>query len=468
MSAVDLAGEITVNTFGFNVPCRQFVIGAQVTRDRRMPMVDEFVLRVLKLCDRVPVTRLAAYFGFTTEEMRTVLSDLAARTLVIVEKDDVMLHGSAHEMFRTATEAIPTIMEVEEWTEWLWFDLISQSMISPQALRRGSYLLELKSDSTTSVSQDFASQAFRSNFTDYLRRVRRIRNTGQLSLYAITAVQPGRFGYVPIAAHEDLLLEPRPKLRPSIATGGDERPQRLRLLTDAMVNTLQMLVSPDPSTAAQSEFERWFDTSLAFPGRDGEFDLRQWLAYAEQQFKGDASPFVGATYLDRNRSSFCALLQGCSPDAIRSDAELTWYRPGGTAWGATDDLRLTIGDVRAVLKSVKADVAVKTTLVIPSALRNDRPRRFERIIDQGFVAPARYISPALEVVLIRGIAAMVAVSVRLSESVIVPIGVMTTRVEDLNRIEQRLMPPGEPLPFQQVWSTSRGAEPRPGNGRTPT
>jgi hypothetical protein len=61
---------LTVSTYGFNVPCRRFLITANITRDKRFPVVDEFVLRVLKLCERVPVKRLGAYFGFSKAETR--------------------------------------------------------------------------------------------------------------------------------------------------------------------------------------------------------------------------------------------------------------------------------------------------------------------------------------------------------------------------------------------------------------
>ena len=64
----DTPGPTTVCSFGFNIPCRRFLIRANVTRDRRLPVVDEFVLRALKLCENVPVRRLAAYFGFTGAE----------------------------------------------------------------------------------------------------------------------------------------------------------------------------------------------------------------------------------------------------------------------------------------------------------------------------------------------------------------------------------------------------------------
>src|SRR5260370_12008424 len=94
-----LSGPTTVRSFGFNIPCRRFLISANVTRDRRLPVVDEFVLRTLKLCESVPVKRLGAYFGFSNSEADAVVGDLVNRSLVIVECDSASLHPSAQQMF---------------------------------------------------------------------------------------------------------------------------------------------------------------------------------------------------------------------------------------------------------------------------------------------------------------------------------------------------------------------------------
>jgi hypothetical protein len=77
-----ILGPTKVRSFGFNIPCRRFLIRANVTRDRRLPVVDEFVLRALKLCEDVPVRRLATYFGFTPAETETVMADIKGAGLV--------------------------------------------------------------------------------------------------------------------------------------------------------------------------------------------------------------------------------------------------------------------------------------------------------------------------------------------------------------------------------------------------
>jgi hypothetical protein len=162
---------LTVSTYGFNVPFRRFLITANITRDKRFPVVDELVLRVLKLCERVPVKRLGAYFGFSKAETETVMADLAARSLVVVEEDAVVLHASAHEHFRGAQDGSPRIMEIETWVERLWFDLVSQNMMTPERSRATRNLIEIKpNDMARNLPMSFARKAFQENFTEYLRK----------------------------------------------------------------------------------------------------------------------------------------------------------------------------------------------------------------------------------------------------------------------------------------------------------
>src|SRR4051794_16988851 len=141
---IDSGEQLVVRDLGFNLPCRQFVIGAQVTRDKRMPMVDEFVLRTLRLCERMSTRRLKGFFGFTELENEVVLADLRARSLVLIDGDRVSLHPSALEMFRTSPQGIPQIVEVEGWVNRLWFDLITKTMVSSANLRQARTHIELK------------------------------------------------------------------------------------------------------------------------------------------------------------------------------------------------------------------------------------------------------------------------------------------------------------------------------------
>lgn len=95
-----ISGPTRVRSFGFNIRCRRFLLRAIVRRDRRLPVVDEFVLRALKICEDVPARRLATYFGFTPTETGTVMADLKGAGLITLEGDTARLHLSARRAWR--------------------------------------------------------------------------------------------------------------------------------------------------------------------------------------------------------------------------------------------------------------------------------------------------------------------------------------------------------------------------------
>jgi len=173
MAIAPYAEPITVCTYGFNVPCRCFLISANVTRDRRLPVVDEFVLRTLKLCESVPVKRLGAYFGFSNSETDAVVGDLVNRGLVVVDGDAASLHPSAQQMFRGADDGMPRVQEIDPWVDRLWFDLVSRNMMAPDRSRPLPNLINLRSDGMArDLPTSFARKAFEENFPEYLRKVR--------------------------------------------------------------------------------------------------------------------------------------------------------------------------------------------------------------------------------------------------------------------------------------------------------
>lgn len=334
MNDLDLSKDLPTRTFGFNVPCRQFIIEAQVTRDRRMPMVDEFALRVLKLCEKVSIARLIAFFGFSQLEMQVVLADLQARSLVVLDENSVRLHPSANEMFRTAGSGPPTILEVEGWVNRLWFDLISQTMIASPNLRNVRNLIELKAPrDKQNVPIEFARQAFQSNFREYLRNVRKINNPEHLSLYAITSIEAARFSYAQITGHQALRYDPGPKVENTLHVPEVERPQRLRRLTDAMTQALSDYSDPEPSMNARSEYSRLTASdSLLSASGVGEFvDVRKWLELEGARRSEDVQPFIGSSYLESNRKAFATMLERSADIEKLTDeapVEILWFRPG--------------------------------------------------------------------------------------------------------------------------------------------
>ena len=460
---IDAGAELVVRTLGFNLPCRQFIIGAQVTRDRRMPMVDEFVLRTLRLCERMSTRRLKGFFGFTELETQVVLADLRARSLVVLDEDRVSLHPSALEMFRTSANGIPQIVEVEGWVNRLWFDLITKTMVSSPNLRQARTHIELNRPAgEEGIEAEFAKDAFQANFRDYLRDVRKINSPDHLSLYAVTSVDPGRFSSAQLTAKQSLKLDPQPKIDLDLAFSGTAYPSKLRKLTDAVTSALQTHIDPPSSLAARTEFARLCGTDAASISSE-TIDLRRWIAEETLAKNDELQPFIGCSYLERNRKSFLNTIERLEKATKLTDADLVealWFRPGGSLWGTSEDIRTFVSELRAgIRKRSGHNPTINVTLVIPGSLQpsqRDQRRRFAATFDQGWLSPAGLISTGVEVLLVRGLAAMISTLLPLSVSTDVWVGRITTREADLDRLEKRIGWIAKGNRWSSMWSRRMG------------
>lgn len=460
MNNLDFSEPTQVRSFGFNVPCREFIIAAHVTRDKRMPMVDEFVLRSLHLCESVSVARLARFFGFSKTEMEIVLADLQTRSLVTLEGNEVSLHSMGKELFRTSGDGPPVINYVESFPARIWFDLISKNMIRSRGLHNVKNLIDLRpSLDRTNIPEGFAREAFHDNFRDYLRLIRRIKNPEAWGLYAISDVSPGRFSYAQISGKQALVLGGQPKVEITLIETDTDRPQKLRLLTDAMDRALANLSDPEPSTAASSEYARltnstYIDDSL---NAEGFVDLKAWLRRENESCAPNVIPFVGSLWLERNRKSLTSLIAARSEsDSSPETWNLSWLRPGGTIWGLTEDLQTTISELRTMSRrATSGEGGMVATLIAPASVKEKSVKQFDRIFDRGLSARAGRNSPAVEVLLIRGVCAVVSLLVPLSTGVQVWIGRMTVKPEDVARIAHRLRPDDPEPELVPLWTESR-------------
>ncbi|TBR72117.1 MAG: hypothetical protein EPN64_18915 [Burkholderiaceae bacterium] len=460
MNDFDLSEPTQVSSFGFNVPCREFIIAAQVTRDKRMPMVDEFVLRALNLCESVSVSRLTRFFGFSQTEMEIVLADLQARSLITLEGNEVSLHSTGKELFRTAGDGPPVITDVESFPARIWFDLISKNMIRSRGLHNVKNLIGLTpSLGRADIPESFAREAFHDNFRDYLRLIRHIKNPEAWGLYAISDVAPGRFSYAQISGKQSLVLRGQPKLETSLIETGADRPQKLRLLTDAMSRALESIRDPDPTAAARSEYARLTYSTLIDDSinAEGFVDLAAWLKREQAHRDPDIASFVGSPCLERNRKNLTSLIarnseRGQSPQAW----DLFWFRPGGTIWGLTEDLQTTVGELKAMSRrSPSGEGGLVATLIAPASVSSDSVKRFDRIFDRGLGARAGRGSLSVEVLLVLGVCAVVSVLVPLGNGVNVWIGRITVNHSDVARIADRLRPDDLEPELVSLWTENR-------------
>ena len=255
------------------------------------------------------------------------------------------------------------------------------------------------------------------------------------------------------------MLGERPRLETTLIETETDRPQKLRLLTDAMSHALGSLSDPEPTAAARSEYARltystFIDDSM---NAEGFVDLNAWLKQERASSDPDMAPFIGSPYLERNRKSLTSLIARKSESDQSPEAwELFWFRPGGTIWGLTEDLQIIVSELRAMARRTPSgDGGLVATLIAPASVSSDSVKRFDRIFDRGLGARAGRGSPSVEVLLIRGVCAVVSLLVPLAMGVHVWMGRMTVKPNDVARIAERLRSNDPEPELVSLWTENR-------------
>jgi dsRNA-specific ribonuclease len=199
--------EIVLNEATFSLPCRTFTFNYSITDKRQLPVVKEFVVRLLYTLERCELDLIASYFGFSQDEINYVISDLLDEKLVFWEDENdhlLTLTQYAKDRFENVDGcAIPRFFKVIEQSELVSFDLHSFKLISNDIKAtggeyRGNLELILPKESYSGV-HDKASSAFDEQFMVFLEKVKNIntfRNATQL--YKINNVSTKYDRFIPI------------------------------------------------------------------------------------------------------------------------------------------------------------------------------------------------------------------------------------------------------------------------------
>lgn len=168
--------KVQLNRVSFGLPIKAFFIDYTVSQKRQLPVVKEFIVRVLHALGSSPVSVIQTYFGFTTSEMQAVLDDLVEESLIKWNDDEIELTTHALENFEEVEgNMLPRFFEVVDKTDTVFFELSEFRMLPKTVQRSGlnsmSISLTLPDDCFQKLD-DKARSAFDSNFEHFRAAVK--------------------------------------------------------------------------------------------------------------------------------------------------------------------------------------------------------------------------------------------------------------------------------------------------------
>ena len=346
------------NRVTFGLPVETFRVSAHIALEERLPIVTEFVLRLLRICGQISLANLREYFGFTDTEALSLMESLTKQGLIELDGDNVRLSGFASERFEEAGGEHPRFSKVELKQDTVTFDLHS---FTPLRSERGSLLndniIKLDVDEENLGSSiEHAKTAYRYRYPE-IASMRKDFREKSYGVYSIEDVESKRRGYVPIPVSFSLDSDRQ------VVRGIDSAfeliapPNLLQFFNEQVTKLIPRKLSIEQPSLV--EFVETFNIQVMrrfLVG--GKFDLKGYLADVHVaksvKFPKGTTPILGNLYLPQNRERIVSRLIARREGKRRHGkflSSLAWLVPDYSLWGRGDAFSGTVASLVNQMRS---------------------------------------------------------------------------------------------------------------------
>lgn len=352
-----MAGSFEFNRITFGLPVESFRVEAYIALDERLPVVTEFVMRLLKVCGQVSLTAVRDYFGFNDIEARAVIESLTKQGLLDLQEDEVRLSSFALEKFEEAGGDHPRFSKVELKTDTVTFDLVSFTPLRSTSVDIASDNI-IKLDAAEDAlgnSVERARAAYRRRYSEIasLRADLRERSYG---VYSVESVESKRRSYIPVPVSFELDQDGHVERRIDEVFERIAPPELQHFVSEQVTAAIpRTLALP---AAGLDTFIEAFDLKILDQYLTGKkFDLPRYLAEVQLgrsvRYGERVEPIFGNLYLQENRERILARLAERRHDQRRHGALLTslaWLVPDYALWGRGEAFAQTVNALSSALQ----------------------------------------------------------------------------------------------------------------------
>jgi hypothetical protein len=371
----------------FGLPAQSFRIACAISTEESLPVVTEFVLRMIHDCGAMRPDQIQRFFGFNEKEVAAVIRTLHEERLVRWEDESLELTNYALTRFLESTDSIPRFFKIRDWSNEVHFDLIS---FNPTGKRRrfgrDNPMIELapRNPNKESNTVYWAERSFQENY-------RRILRQDRVEIYKISEVEPGEHFQIAVPCTFSLSLAPRLEVKRSIEEEAlSEHLEISNAISDALSN-------PDLSANSNlGKFAALFDDALLSKFTKAEsFNLGDYVENVHLKrtvrYESDVEPMIGNLTLQQNRKILLHWLRSyLEPETGPNPAEpksAFWLGPHSRFWSRTNRVRQLTDEINPILRGEK----VQAEAVEPEYERQRKESGLRTILQlPGVHDPAEY------------------------------------------------------------------------------
>jgi len=343
------------NRVTFGVPVESFDISAYVAITERLPIVTEFILKVVHVCGAMSVASLREFFGFSDVEVLSVVESLSNQGLLILEGETVRLSQFASERFQDDGKP-PSFSVIERKRDKVTFDLLTYYPL-PGGIGPMPTDCVVKLDApekSLGSSIEMARSAYREHYEEIAFRREDMRERSH-GVYSIEDIESRRRSH--FSVNVNLTLDADGQVRRVF----DD--QFESIVPPELVNSVaEQVARRIPSTlklpsAALSEFIGTFDARFLEPYVHGKvFDLTRFASDVRQEERikvpKGVKPVFGNVYLPENMEGVLLRVRRRLERKRKKGplvAPVVWLVPDYFLWGRGDALVGAVGRLSDLL-----------------------------------------------------------------------------------------------------------------------
>jgi hypothetical protein len=349
------------NRITFGLPVETFRVDAYIALEERLPVVTEFVLRLVRICGQIPLPAFRNYFGFSDHEALAVVDSLSRQGLLDVLDDEISLSRFAVERFEEAGGEHPRFSKVELKKDTVTFDLISFTPLRSKGgdLPSDNIFKLNAADEVLGESIERARAAYRQRYPE-IASMREDLKEKSYGVYSVENVESKRRNYIPVPVAFALDQEGQIERKIDETFERFAPPALIQFVTEQVTASIPKTLSI--GVAGLEEFIETFDLKLMSQYIIGKkFDIAAYLtdvhvARSIKYSKGMDAVF-GNLYLQENRERIISRIKDRREGNRRHGKILTslaWMTPDYPLWGRGDAFAESVSALSNELCSEKS------------------------------------------------------------------------------------------------------------------
>jgi hypothetical protein len=397
------AEEIQFGEVTFAIPAQTFGITCAISAEQTLPVVTEFALRTIYVCESMTAEQIQEFFGFNEREVEQVINTLIEERLVRWDQDRLELTHYARGLFLESPDLIPRLSKIKDWSGEVAFELVGFTPVNPtDGAKRARLMVEVPADDPEKESRSrlWAERSFQENFD-------RIYRGARAEIYKISEVEASTRFLLPVSCTFSVTLDGELSVKRSLPE--DFLADRLEL---SQAVTTILAHPPVPDNRRLKEFAALFGDNLILKHFQGDlFDLHSYLSEISSAdvSAGGFRNVVGCLHLDQNFKMLDEWIQSCGIDPAQGDVGF-WVAPRVPFWGRSRRLRAMITTLRKSLdasgaeehKSDPGSSSVKVLLQRSEAEDRHYTKTYSSTLPEVYGTTASAFDGRLELFLISG------------------------------------------------------------------